>query len=171
MSNEGQCNVRQSKDHLGSAGLRTVEDYVIDASFGAVCLAIVTDVADTHSLDRQAVTKHHKRIQPPSSQCPSHLLPENSERGSGLTSLAQWALAFQVLTPTGLYFFFGFGIIDVSLTLQRQVWHSPEVWSVPGSLVLLIQSVSSLSDLLTFLPVVQRQEEFYLKLERQKQVA
>ena len=134
--------------------------------------SLTDTVADIHSLGRQAVTKRHKLIQPPPPQCPSHLLPENSERGSGLTSLAQWALAFQVLTPTGQWFFFySFGIIDVSLTLQRQVWHPPKVWSVPGSLVLLIQSVSSLSDLLTFLPVVQRQEEFYLKLERQKQEA
>ena len=38
------------------------------------------------------------------SQCPSHLSPENSGRGSGLTSLAHWALASPVVTPIGPYF-------------------------------------------------------------------
>ena len=39
------------------------------------------------------------------SQCPSYLSPENSGRGSGLTSLAHLALASPVLTPIGRYFF------------------------------------------------------------------
>jgi len=54
------------------------------------------------------------------------------------------------------------------LIFQRQVWLSFEDWSVPNPLDLLSRPVSYSPD---FLSVVQRQEEFYLKLERQKQEA
>jgi hypothetical protein len=45
------------------------------------------------------------------SQCPSHLSPVNSGRGSGSTSPAHLALEFPVPTPIGRYFF-SFSIVN-----------------------------------------------------------
>jgi hypothetical protein len=88
----------------------------------------------THAVGRQR--KPNQLIAP----CPSHLSPENSERGSGLTSLVPLALASLVLMRIGLYFFYRWQV-DPVLILRQQVWLSFEGWSVPNPLDLLSQTV------------------------------
>jgi hypothetical protein len=79
--------------------------------------------------------------------------------GLGISSAYAYWSVFCFSTLVGLWL----------LILRRQVWVSSEGWSVPS--LAIPKRPLSFEPSSNFLPVVQRQEEYYLKLERQKQEA
>lgn len=108
---------------------------------------------------------HHLPVTfgPARSQCPSHLSPAPSESSSSSTFPWLWASAPLVVTHFGMSYCFW--CPSALLTTIRPGMLSiyppvcPTIWC---SFVL----IHPLTD--TVLPVVKRQEEFYLKLEKQR---